>query len=323
MSESTLTQFVKNEINHKSLNNSSTMTENSLKSPRKKVENSSQSFTLLTRKVKSKSIKFPKEVSLKSILSKNITQGEKNSTSNFLLYSKSKNIDCNLYNRNKSSIINSKSKNENVLITSLFTLPSLNKNDNKTISCSQIISHNKEKAKNLKTLNKKIQDFPNISRNNDPLIRYAISQTDKKSVRGEEVCKSFDRANKRNKENLKLENYMREKFYEDIEKKMEFKFKNKNFCHDHSVKDRLIQMNQVGLFWGGVFEYCNPLICVKKFKYVKENLFRERLLKAKLNNYIINDDELDYYNLKKIKIQKPILYTNNLRDEIRHPEKNN
>ena len=51
------------------------------------------------------------------------------------------------------------------------------------------------------------------------------------------------------KEILKLENYMRDKFYEDIEKKMIIKKKKKNFCHDKSIKERIIKMNKIGSFW--------------------------------------------------------------------------
>ena len=299
-SKRTPKQFMSNELIQKSLNNS-TMTLNSLNSSSNHGINIGQNLTILTRIGKSKHIRFPKEISLKDILKKNATQRE-NSTSSYKFNYKSQSINSNFYFRNKSSsIINPKLSKDNVIITSLFTLPFLNKKDRKTISSSQIIPHNKENVNNLKILNQKSQDFPYISRNNDPLINYAISQTESNlSKEDEKINKSVDKINKKNKEDLKLENYMREKFYDDIEKKMAFKLKNKNFCHDSSVKDRLIQMNQIGLFWGGVFEYCNPLLCVKKFKCVKENLFRQRLLKAKLNkNNIIDDDELEYYNLKK------------------------
>ena len=319
MSEYTLKipQFMQNEFIQKSLNNS-TITINSLNSPRNKRYGIDHKLTFFTRRAKPK-YTIPKEISLKDILKHNITQSEKNSTSTFKLYEKPQNFSSNFNIRNNSPINNSNSNDENVLITSLFTLPSINKNDSKTISSSQFFSNNKENGKNFK-IHKKIKDFPNISRNNDPLVNYAISQTEKNA--GKEMSKSIDKINTKRKEELKLENYMREKFYEDIEKKMTYKLRNRNFCHDHFVKDRLIQMNQVGLFWGGVFEYCNPLLCVKKFKCVKENLFKQRLLKAKLNNTIIDDDELEYYNLKKKKIQRPRLYTNNLISEIRHPEKN-
>ena len=110
------------------------------------------------------------------------------------------------------------------------------------------------------------------------------------------------------KEILKLENYMRDKFYEDIEKKMTIKLKSKNFCHDKSIKERIIKMNKIGLFWGTVFEYCNPILSVKKFKFIK-------------NKFHKNDLYLNDYKYKSNKEIKPILYTNNLVNEMRREEK--
>ena len=109
---------------------------------------------------------------------------------------------------------------------------------------------------------------------------------------------------------------MRNKFYIDTEKKMSRKLKGKNFWHDISVKDQLIRMNKIGLFWGGVFEYCNPVICIKKFKYDKKNLFRQRLLKGRQNISIDLEN-----NSGEKQARKPNLYTYNFIEKLRTIEK--
>ena len=67
-------------------------------------------------------------------------------------------------------------------------------------------------------------------------------------------------------------------------------------------------MNKIGLFWGTVFEYCNPILSVKKFKFIKNKFHK--------NDMFIND-----YRYKSNKEIKPILYTNNLINELRREEK--
>ena len=107
---------------------------------------------------------------------------------------------------------------------------------------------------------------------------------------------------------------MRDKFYEDIENKMAVKLKEKNFCHDTSMKEKIIKMNKIGLFWGTVFEYCNPVLSVKKLKYAK-NLF--------LKNKKIETDDIgiNEYKHKKNKQIKPILYTNSFVNQLKHSDK--
>ena len=107
---------------------------------------------------------------------------------------------------------------------------------------------------------------------------------------------------------------MKDKFYEDIDKKMNLKLKYKNFLHDTSVKERIIKMNKIGLFWGGVFEYCNPLLSATKFKFQKQ--FNHNKYKVKKNEM-----HIDEYKSKINQEMKPILYTNNLFNKLMRKEK--
>lgn len=73
-----------------------------------------------------------------------------------------------------------------------------------------------------------------------------------------------------NSELKKLKHHMKDRFYMDTEAKMNKKLKDKVFSHDHSLKDKIIEMNQIGEFWGGVIDYCNPVFTIKKFGYLKK-----------------------------------------------------
>lgn len=181
-------------------------------------------------------------------------------------------------------------KNKNILLTSLYNLPQVGSNNN-TIKHYYSSQNIKNKSNKLNIDNSKSIDNS-----------FQMKKTTKtKNVAS--ASKIIDE-----KEILKLENYMRDKFYEDIEKKMTIKLKSKNFCHDKSIKERIIKMNKIGLFWGTVFEYCNPILSVKKFKFIK-------------NKFHKNDLYLNDYKYKSNKEIKPILYTNNLVNEMRREEK--
>ena len=174
--------------------------------------------------------------------------------------------------------------NRNILLTSLFNPP------------SRIPRSNKQTPKKVKN---------NIN------LRYRNNKEYSKSVEN-----SFKNTytNTEGKDVAKLENYMKDKFYEDIEKKMNIKLMDRNFCHDKSMKDKIIKLNKIGLFWGSVFEYCNPLITVKKYKCIKDQLQKNK-------NIDFNDPYIENYKNKMYNKIKPILYTNNLVNRIRRREK--
>ena len=198
------------------------------------------------------------------------------------LLSKGKNNNLNIKEKSNK---NKRNKIKNLLLTSLFNLPYMN-----------------SKEYNLSLKNKK--KYKKI---------FDISKLQQNSIHNNNEIRNKTEEN----EGIKLENYMRDKFYEDIDKKMTIKLKSKNFLHDSSMKDKIIKMNKIGLFWGSVFEYCNPLLSVKKLKFEKKHIFNHH------KNKILKDDTkyIDEYNYRINKEIKPILYTNTLFRNLRRKER--
>ena len=201
-------------------------------------------------------------------------------TYNILSNSKDNNL-----NINEKTNKNKRNKIKNLLLTSLFNLPYMN-----------------SKQHNLSVKNK--TKYEKI---------FDISKLHQNSFHNNNEIRNKTEEN----EGIKLENYMRDKFYEDIDKKMTIKLKSKNFLHDSSMKDKIIKMNKIGLFWGSVFEYCNPLLSVKKLKFAKKHIFNLH------KNKILKDDNkyIDEYNNRINKEIKPILYTNTLFRNLRRKER--
>ena len=188
------------------------------------------------------------------------------------------------YNSESKKKKTKKNKVKNILLTSLFNLPNINNS-----------------PKNKK--NKKMPNFKNIFENNLKMQENSFLNKNETKY-----------SNIEENEGIKLEDYMKDKFYEDIDKKMNIKLKSKIFLHDTSVKDRIIKMNKIGLFWGGVFEYCNPLLSAKKFKYAKKKYH----LNGKLNDLYVDE----YKSKSKINKEiKPVLYTNNVFNKLMRKEK--
>ena len=191
-----------------------------------------------------------------------------------------------IYNNNisKSKPMIKINTNRNILLTSLFNPQ------------SHILKSNKQTPKKEKNkINLRYRNNIEYSKSVENSFKNIYTNTEGKDV-------------------VKLENYMKDKFYEDIEKKMNIKLMDRNFCHDKSMKDKIIKLNKIGLFWGSVFEYCNPLITVKKYKCIKDQL---------KNNKNIDTDETyaENYKNKMNNKMKPILYTHNLVNRIRRREK--
>ena len=200
----------------------------------------------------------------------------------------------NSYNNSILNNISLVNNNKKILLKSLFNLPDLNKSKNK-YSPKSISNSINNKRKTL-LLNKNNLELTKIS---------------------EKFSKNINDSNEKNKleesEGITLETHMRDKFYEDIDKKMAIKLSSKNFCHDKSVREKIIKLNKIGLFWGSVFEYCNPLLSTTKFKCARKHILKKKIL---------NDDiYVNEYKSKNNKEIKPILYTNSLFSKIKHKEK--
>ena len=108
-----------------------------------------------------------------------------------------------------------------------------------------------------------------------------------------------------------LPNFMKDRFYSDIEEKLSHQFRNKPFFYDTSLKDKIIQLNQIKEFWGGMSDYTNPILCTKRVRYLSK-LIEDRKNLREYNS--INDNDVKLVKLvnkryNKIKIKMPKLYT--------------
>ena len=120
---------------------------------------------------------------------------------------------------------------------------------------------------------------------------------------------------------------MKDRFYSDIEYRLNYQFKNKPFYYDPSIKNKIIQLKQIKDFWGGMSDYTNPILCTKRVRYLSKLIEdRKNLREKKDENYKNKESEI-YYKLvkkrnKKNNIEMPKLYTNSnfiekRREEIR------
>ena len=87
-----------------------------------------------------------------------------------------------------------------------------------------------------------------------------------------------------------LSSLLKNKYYSDTEKKLKEKITVDSFPSDHSLKDKIIHMRKVGVFWDGVFNYCVPIIKVKKYKAQRD--FFE---KKKLDYFKLIENKYSYY----------------------------
>ena len=109
-----------------------------------------------------------------------------------------------------------------------------------------------------------------------------------------------------------LSNFMRERFYSDIEDKYNHQFRNKAFFYDISVKHKIIQLNQIKEFWGGMSDYTNPILCTKRVRYLSKLIEDRRNLRKKRNEIIKKNNNIN--------ISIPKLYTNSVFIEKRIEE---
>ena len=202
------------------------------------------------------------------------------------------------YNQNK--IIQEAEENPGdkyLMLTSLYNLPKIKKNikiGKKIYFNSHLGDTSKNEfysGKNNSTINDKNIFNESLTSSNDKstlnYLNLVYNNESKTSKRKNNIIK---------KQRLlsSLSSLMKNKFYSDTEQKLKDKITIKSFPSDHSLKDKVIHMKKVGLFWDGVFNYCVPLIKVKKFKAQRDLSERKKLDYLKLIN-----NKLNYYDFLK------------------------
>ena len=87
---------------------------------------------------------------------------------------------------------------------------------------------------------------------------------------------------------------MKDKYYIDVEKKYNHKLDAKLFPSDHSMKDKIIYMKKVSIFWNSVFKYCVPIINGQKYK-LQHMISSENKLKDLNSN--LKQSNSNYYDI--------------------------
>ena len=206
-------------------------------------------------------------------------------------------------------------KNDNISISTLFKLP-----DYKRKAINYF-------AKNSMSINRsnnssKLYDYQNISNifytriyteqnNNNTILLSNYNMDSERSMKKiNNTLNSITFKKNKNKLNPKKKNYsnldyfMKNKFYTDIEEKLNRQYKDKKFTHDHSVKDKLVELHQIKEFWGGIFNYVTPIIMTKRFQSITKLIEDRKKLKEINNNYGGNKNNYKfkkYYNLSEKK----------------------
>lgn len=252
---------------------------------------------------------------------------------------------------NEKLIENEKEKNNNnnnILLKSLFTLPgapkirssSLLKNYPTAKSLENNIYNKiltpkiKIKAKTLKNIS---LDNTNNSNNiinitSSQILPNAIPTNINTSINKEITNRnySYDNSDKKSNINNKkkrkggikdLNSFFKNKYFEDIGANMNKKLKDKIFCHDPSIKDKLVEINQVGKFWETVLEYWIPYFTIQKLKFSKKMFDEDRKnirKEIKVSVYDEEDEYLKQSNKKNSGTPDPKLYTSKYLMNLAH-----
>ena len=197
-------------------------------------------------------------------------------------------------NKNKKNYYNNPNY---VKLNSLFSLPPIikRKNPYNNNSITEINSNPNRQRFNSLNNNKKI----------------VLNNINNKYMNN----KSFSIKDKEENEDHKYDNinsFMKFKYYEDVNEKFEKKLRDDSFI-DRGIKDKIIKIGKVGIFWRNVFEYCGSFIFAEKFKNIKKQ-FRKKYLKQQEEEFNIN---------KYSKTPNKKLYTNLLVNKRIHYQNRN
>ena len=217
-------------------------------------------------------------------------------------------------------------KNETISLSSLYKLPDYKRKTNNFFTKNSFSinkSNNSSKINDIQNISNIFFTKLNDDKNNNNTILLSNWNLDSdrsnnklnNTINNSSLNINSKRSKSQKENDSNLEYFMKEKFYSDIKERLNKEYQFKIFMHDYSVKDKLIELNQVREFWGGVFDYVNPILITKKFHYMTKLIDdRKKLRDIKTKFGKINEDETrKYYNYseKKNKVLKmPKLYTN-------------
>ena len=177
----------------------------------------------------------------------------------------------------------------------------------------------------------KLTDEKNKKNINIHFINYNKISLIKKELGPIKITERINDSGYKRKENKAgfsaLENCLKDKFYVDTEARLKKKINDQDFTIDHSLKDKIIEMNKIGDFWGGILNYCNPIFTIKRYKYITDELRKYKDKNNNNNNYgVVNELKKKDKNISELKrnarpIKSSNLYTLNSLSSSKHRNK--
>ena len=220
-------------------------------------------------------------------------------------YNSESNIMQNSIKKENNKITNN---NNYLLLTSLYKLPVI-KNKNKSTKKSQspiffnsginnnyISPDNTSSFNSKKSFNDSITSIYNESFNNYINFRYIneINNNNMEFNQSNQSHQSHQGNQNKNKKNIfsNLYSTLKDKYYIDVEKRYNHKLDARLFPSDHSMKDKIIHMKKVSIFWNSVFKYCVPIINGRKYKL--QHMLSEQ---KKIKDLNLNQSHSNYYDI--------------------------
>ena len=178
----------------------------------------------------------------------------------------------------RNNSYNSNNNQKYIKLNSLFILPTLQKNNKhynsvNTIIISTHINYNNSKINNINIKNNflKNQKFTLAG------IELNLQSDSNITKYNKGKIKDY-----KNKKYNSLHSFMKYKYYDDVKEKLEKKLRDDLFI-DLGVRDKIINIGKVNVFWNNVFDYCNSLFYKEKFKIVQQNLKRSFSTEENIN----------------------------------------
>lgn len=157
-------------------------------------------------------------------------------------------------------------------------LPEKINDSEKSISISSLFNLPKVKLRNKFNIRQKV-----IKNNN-----FSLNLHKKKAL---EVS-----YNPKIKDFFSVKNFMNDKFYSDTENKYNYLIKTKYFRNDPAIKQEIIKAKKVGIFWKRFFEYCGPIILLKRYETLREILGRNIGNKKSI---LLKSNSVNFSNARK------------------------
>ena len=221
----------------------------------------------------------------------NSTLFNSKSNKNFLKNESTLTKRLNYFSTNTSKIKNKIKIKDYIQLNSLFTLPSIDKKMNRYNSIKTLYPNKDDNLLESNMSNSEKNQEKNNKINKRGRLRLYLL--------GEEKLR-LDKL-KRNKKYDNIYSFMKLKYYEDVNERLEKKLRDDEFI-DRGIKDKIIKMGKVGIFWKNVMEYCSPLLFEEKYKHMKKKIINSFSQEEKMNNNYKNKKNFLYTSMFRTKV---------------------